>query len=75
MDKYDGVDDAIYFHTKSPNGEFPYNFDNIEWNIEVPQLLKGLLDLSKFTVGVVKDEEGNIVYYIIQKNGLGLSVK
>ncbi|GAA0085293.1 hypothetical protein UT300007_17320 [Clostridium sp. CTA-7] len=74
LDKNDGIDDAIYFNTKSPNEEFPYNLDNIEWNIEIPQILKGLLDLSKFTIGVVKDEKGEVACYIIQKKELGLTV-
>lgn len=74
LDGYDGVDDAIYFHTENPECDFPYLLDNIEWNIEIPPILKGLLDLSKFNIGMLKDKKENVHSYIIQKKVLGLNI-
>ena len=67
IDGYDGANDAIYFHTENPEGNFPYCLDNIEWNTEIPRLLLELLDLSLFNVGVIKNKEEDVHSYIIQK--------
>ncbi|MPM13549.1 hypothetical protein SDC9_59906 [bioreactor metagenome] len=74
LDKNDGTNDAIYFHTDNPEGNFPFVLDNVQWNIEVPTMLMELLDLSKFNVGIIRDEKGNVLSYIIQKKGLGLEI-
>lgn len=74
LDKNDGTNDAIYFHTDNPKGDFPYWLDNIKWNVEVPAMLRELLDLSKFNVGEIKDEKDNVRSYIIQKKVLGLEI-
>lgn len=74
LDKHDGTNDAIYFHTDNPEGNFPLVLDSIEWSVEVPTMLMELLDLSKFNVGEIKDEKGNVCSYIIQKKGLGLEI-
>lgn len=74
LDGRDGVDDALYFHTENPECDFPYLLDNVEWNIEVPSILVGLLDLSKFNIGVLKDKDENVHSYIIQKKGFGLKI-
>ncbi len=47
-------------------------FDKIVWNVEVPTLIKDLVDLSEFNIGEFKGEEPNS--YIIQKKGLGLQL-
>lgn len=75
LDGYEGGDDALYFHTENPESEFPYWLDNIEWNIEIPPILIGLLDLSNFNIGMIKGKEENVYSYIIQKKGLGLKIK
>jgi len=75
LDGIDGVDDAIYFHTENPECDFPYWLDNIEWNIEIPRILIGLLDLSEFNIGVIRDVEEGAHSYIIQKKGLGLEIR
>lgn len=73
LDGYDGTCDAIYLHTENPEGDFPYWSDNVEWNIKIPPILLGILDLSEFNVGVIREEE-NVHSYIIQKKGLGLNI-
>jgi hypothetical protein len=74
LDGHDGVNDAIYFHTENPEYDFPYWLDNVEWNIEIPPILIGLLDLSKFNIGTLKGKKENVNSYIIQKKGLGLNI-
>ena len=74
LDGCDGSDDAIYFHTDNPNGNFPYWLNNIELNIEMPQILIGLLDLSKFNISMIKLEKENVHSYIITKKDLGLEI-
>lgn len=74
LDGYGGYCDAIYFHTENPEGDFPYWLDNIEWNKKIPPILIGLLDLSKFDIGILKSKRDNIDSYIIQKKELGLEI-
>lgn len=74
LDGEDGVNDALYFHTENPKGDFPYWLDNIEWNIEIPPILIGLLNLSMFNIGVLKSKKETTHSYIIQQKGLGLKV-
>ncbi|WP_035293851.1 hypothetical protein [Clostridium sp. KNHs214] len=50
----EGVDDALYFHTENPGCDFPCWLDNIEWDVEIPHILIGILDLSKFHIGMLK---------------------
>lgn len=64
--------DAIYFHTENPQSDFPYKLEIINWDAEIPYILTELLDLSKFSVGRIKDKDGCI--YIIQKKGLGIEI-
>lgn len=73
LDGKEGAYDAIYFHTENPYSDFPYLVDNIEWNIEVPNMLSSILDLSIYRLGKVEFDNGNY-YFIIQKNGLGKSL-
>ncbi|WP_139355774.1 hypothetical protein [Clostridium felsineum] len=74
LDKHDGVDDALYFHTENPECDFPYRLENIEWNVEIPSILKDLLYLSNFNIGRLKAKKENEHSYIIQKKGLGLRI-
>ena len=37
-------------------------------------IIKSLLDLSKFNVGILRDKKGNVCSYMIQKKGLGLKI-
>lgn len=74
LDGHEGTCDAIYFHTKNPEGDFPYWLDNIEWNKKIPTILIGLLDLSKFNIGTLNNRRDNVDSYIIQKKGLGLEI-
>ncbi|KGK84818.1 hypothetical protein [Clostridium sp. HMP27] len=67
----DGIYDAIYFHTRNPYSEFPIRFENIDWDVEIPPILKDLIDLSRFKIGKLSGEEDEHSY-IIQKIGLGL---
>lgn len=74
LDRYDGSNDAVYFHTDNPEGDFPLVFDKIEWNTEIPSMLLDLLDLSGFNVGRIRNERDIVRAYIIQKKGLGLDI-
>lgn len=47
INKEDGSQDAIYFHTQNPhNSQFPLRFSDIKWGIEIPEFLKDLIDLK-----------------------------
>lgn len=74
LDGHDGTCDAIYYHTENPKGDFPYWVDNVEWNIEIPQILLEILEFSKFNIGVMRSVKENMNSYIIQKKGLGLKI-
>lgn len=74
FDSKEGMYDAIYFHTENPNNEFPYKISNIQWNIELPNMFQGLLDLSKYSFGRIDYNSNNKYSYFIQKKGLGESI-
>lgn len=74
LDGNDGSNDAVYFHTENPDGDFPYWLDKIEWEIESPKLLIGLLDLSEYRIGMLRGKSENVHSYIIQRKGLGLYI-
>lgn len=70
---HQGIYDAIYFHTQNPHTEFPYELEDIEWEADIPKLLRETLNLSKFMVGKIKGE--NEDFYYIQKAGVGQEIK
>ena len=48
----DSSQDAVYLHTPNPNrNNFPYPFDGVEWNAEVPQWLLDLIDTKTLELG------------------------
>jgi hypothetical protein len=48
----DSSEDAVYFHTPNPNKDnFPYDFSEIGWEIDIPSLLDGLITVEKHLVG------------------------
>lgn len=59
------ADDAIYVHTPNPNGsEFPCAFSNAAPVSELPPLLVGRVDLSRYSV--LLQRYGSEVFYVIQ---------
>jgi len=74
LDGYRGYNDAIYFHSSNPHTEFPIKFNEVDWNVDTPLIIKNLIDLSEFNIGKFKVEEQNSYSYIIQKKGLGFRV-
>ncbi len=32
----DPVQDSVYLHTENPHSEFPYTFEDYDWNTEIP---------------------------------------
>lgn len=68
-----GECDAIYIQTNNPHSEFPIKATNIEWNIDVPELMKGIVNINEYEIGRSKYE--NSYYYYIQKTGIGIPLK
>ncbi|MGG4141490.1 hypothetical protein ABEW34_00015 [Paenibacillus algorifonticola] len=68
-----GSDDAIYIHTKNPYSEFPVQLLEIEWDIEVPELLKELINSNEYVIGRAKHETS--YSYYIYKIGIGIPLK
>lgn len=59
------ADDALYVHTPNPNGtEFPCAFSSATPISELPPLLVGRVDLSKYSVLLQRD--GDEPSYVIQ---------
>jgi len=75
--------DAIFIHTQNPHSDFPMNFNDGEYNVELPEFLNGLFDSSKYRIGrlnqeYIDDDTNEIKYnqsFIIQKVGLGIMIK
>jgi hypothetical protein len=68
-----GQCDAIYIQTKNPHSEFPIRIKDIEWDIEVPELLKGLINPEDYIIGRSMYE--NSYYYFFYKIGTGIPLK
>ena len=62
--RFDSSHDAIYLHTPNPNRDnFPYEFIGVEWNVECPELLKGLAETPEFELGRCTFN-GNVTYWV-----------
>ncbi|MFC5453206.1 hypothetical protein [Paenibacillus aestuarii] len=69
--------DALYLHTPNPHSSFPFINQSIAWlsdEKEIPQILKGIVNLIEFEVGEYRHFDGNTDYFIRMVN-LGLSLK
>ena len=64
-----GSVDAIYIQTNNPHSEYPIQISEIEWDIEIPELLKGLINKEEYVIGSTKHKKS--FYYYIFKIGLG----
>lgn len=67
-----GSCDAIYIQTKNPHSEYPIQISNIEWDINVPELLKGLIN-TEYVIGRTKHKSS--FYYYVYKTGTGRPLK
>jgi hypothetical protein len=64
IDPTDSYKDSLYFHTPNPNGNnFPYDFSTINWEIEYPDLLFGIIESKKYMVGE-SHFDGFLIYFI-----------
>lgn len=68
-----GSCDAIYMQTKNPYSEYPTKILDIEWDIEIPELLKGLIITEEYVIGRTK--YNNSFYYYLYKIGVGRPLK
>jgi hypothetical protein len=67
-----GSCDAIYVQTKNPHSEYPIQISDIEWDIEMPELLKGLIN-NEYVIGRTKYK--SFFYYYVYKTGIGRPLK
>lgn len=73
INKEDGSQDAIYFHTQNPhNTQFPMKFPEICWEIKTPELLKDLINLEIYDLGYAQFPSGDA--YIIKSKNQGESL-
>lgn len=64
-DGQDAGSDAVYIHSLNPNEDnFPLKIKNIDWEIELPLYLKGLIDKQEFDIG--RNLSETEVHFIIQ---------
>lgn len=64
----DTGNNAVYIHSENPNGtEFPYKFEDFEWQIEAPSELAGVVDLSIHEIGFAQYNDAHV--YAIRKIG------
>lgn len=63
----DTRDNAVYVHTKNPNGTpYPYAFEGVQWGIDMPEELRGVVDLTSHEIGKAS-YSGEDVYFIRRK--------
>jgi len=66
----DSGQDAVFIHTPNENRDnFPFKFDHIAWNCQVPEILKGILNAVEYEIGYyysVDDDEK--IYFLCLKN-------
>jgi hypothetical protein len=52
IDALDSSQDAVYVHTPNPNGDnFPMRYENAEWDVRVPVILRELLADADWELG------------------------
>jgi hypothetical protein len=39
IDISNSANDSLYIHTPNPHTEFPYSFEEVQWNVETPKLI------------------------------------
>ncbi|MFE6799851.1 hypothetical protein [Paenibacillus chitinolyticus] len=69
--------DALYLHTSNEHSSFPFINKDIVWlseEKEIPEILKGIVDLIEFEVGEYRHSDGKTDYFIRMVN-LGMSLK
>ena len=63
----DSSQDAVYFHTPNPNSNnFPYEFEGVNWEIETPFILEGIINNDKYIIGEYHFEN-NVSYFVKSK--------
>lgn len=68
-----GTCDAIYLQTENPYSEYPVQISEIEWDIAIPELLKGLIHREEYVIGRTKYK--HLFYYYVYKIGVGRPLK
>lgn len=60
-------DDAVYLHSPNENGSpFPYDFEGVDWSKSNNETLSKVVDLKKFKIGTMLDEQGTT--YVVAPN-------
>lgn len=60
--------DAVYIHTTNPNSDyFPHKLKRLNWNCNLPNTFKDLIDINKFNVAYYESEFEE-TYYIQSKD-------
>ena len=64
----DSREDAVYLHTWNPNRDnYPYAFDGVEWNTDLPGWLDGLIDIQAYECGR-RCVDGETTYWIRRRH-------
>ena len=65
IDMNDAGADAVYIHTENPNSTpYPNEFEDVNWDCELPKILINTLNRNKYYVGHFTSEYGEA--YILQ---------
>lgn len=57
--------DSIYLHTPNPNkNNFPLDYSQVTWNVQVPNLLNDIPDKDKYLIGEMRYK--NVLSYWIK---------
>ena len=64
----DSREDAVYLHSPNPNVDnFPYEFEGVYWQDEIPDLIVEFFDQKKMRLGKYDCNNGETIYYIKPK--------
>lgn len=60
----DSSNDLVALHSENGSGNYPFDFDEVEWDVPIPELFEGMINLSKARVGRSITDEGP-VYWLV----------
>lgn len=67
IDPADSGQDAVYVHTRNPNRDnFPYDFDEVTWDVAGPAWLAAVFPENAYRVGRSGAEEESL-YWVLQR--------
>jgi hypothetical protein len=67
VDESDSGQDSFYVHTPNPHSEFPFDFSEVTWGGDLPEILSGIIDPAEYRFGR-SEWEGDQTFWLCPLN-------